>query len=398
MEMGLLQTQFVGIEFNNPFILAAGPLTSDASHILAGAHAGWAGAVTKTITAHPVYERNLTPSFSSVNLNRCIIGLGNNEIKTRLSLQQWCKEEIPYVKAHAPHNFVLIGSISEGPEPDHWCETATQLEAAGVDLIEMNVSCPYGKQEKLRGKYINDDPQLLESIVTACTSSVDIPVLVKLNAHCLDLVGAVKACEQGEADAISATNTLIALPFIDVYRQAPGLIGSSNYSTQMGYSGAGIRPFGLHCVSEIARHSSLPISGIGGIESWENSLEYFLVGASTVQVCTAALLYGLEIVEELITRVSQYLHERGHSNVAEIRGKALPYLCSLEEALSLSPNTQAKVDKSLCTVCEKCISPCRYGATDAISLQKGRIIIDQETCTGCGLCIVVCPFDAIRLE
>jgi dihydropyrimidine dehydrogenase (NAD+) subunit PreA len=398
MELPSLSTEFVGITFSNPFIVASCPLTSDSSHILAAAKAGWGGAVTKTITAHPQYSRNLTPSLSIIRGKREVIGLGNNEVRTHLSLSEWCQTEIPNIKADAPPEFVLIGSIMEGTNPDDWGHTASRLEAAGVDIIEMNVSCAHGMPEKYMGAFINDDPGLLETVIAGCKAGANIPVVVKLNALSRDLIGAVNACVRGGADGVTATNTLLTLPSVDIHRRAPNqLAATQSYSTFMGYSGSGIRPFGLYAVAQINQHSSLPTSGIGGIESWENCVEYILLGAATVQVCTAAMLHGLDMVQGFKAGLAQYLTEHENMGTAEIRGTALSYLLTPEAALEASSLTKASVTDSKCTLCNKCINPCIEGATSAISLKGGKIFIDQDTCIGCGLCIAACPFDAISI-
>jgi dihydropyrimidine dehydrogenase (NAD+) subunit PreA len=393
-----LSTKFVGVDLSNPFIVASCPLTSDSSHILAAAKVGWGGAVTKTITAHPQYIRNLTPSFSIIRGKREIIGLGNNEVRTHLSLEEWCEREIPRIKAGAPSEFVLIGSIMEGTDPEQWGDTAFHLETAGVDIIEMNVSCAHGMPEKYMGAFINDDPDLLEKVVAGCKSKIDIPLIVKLNALSRDLTAAISACIRGGADGVAATNTLLALPSVDIYRQAPNqLVSTISPSTVMGYSGAGIRPFGLYAVALIAQHDSLPISGIGGIESWENSVEYFLLGATTVQICTAALIHGLEIVKSFKEGLIQYLIDCGNTGLVEIQGKALSNLLTPDEALIATSITKATVIDKYCTVCNKCINPCIEGATAAISLSEGKIVIDQDKCIGCGLCLATCPFEAISM-
>jgi dihydropyrimidine dehydrogenase (NAD+) subunit PreA len=395
MELPSLATEFVGISFSNPFIVASCPLTSSSSHILAVAEAGWGGAVTKTITAHPQYSRNLTPSLSIVKGKRGVVGLGNNEVRTHLSIEEWCQSEIPRVKAEAPSDFVLIGSIMEGVYPDHWRYTAFQLQEAGVDIIEMNVSCAHGMPEKYMGSFINDDPMLLEQVVAGCKAGINIPIVVKLNALSNDLLGAVSACIRGGADGIATTNTLLALPSVDIYSR--GAIKTLGYSTFMGYSGAGIRPFGLYSVAQVARHNSIPVSGIGGIESWENCVEYFLIGATTVQLGTAAMLNGLRIIDDLKEGVTKYLANSKIIKLDQIRGESLAYQLGIEDALNASKVRRADVIDELCTSCNKCVSPCVEGATAAISHIGEKIVINKEECIGCGLCIAICPFDAITI-
>lgn len=346
-----------------------------------------------------MYDRNLTPTLSHIKSQGNIIGLGNNEMRTYFSVDTWCEEIIPEVKRNVSERFVLIASIMEGVESQYWQETAIRLEDSGVDMIEMNVSCPHGAPQKYRGLYINDEPSLLSRVIESCKDKIKIPVIVKINAHCLSLIDAIHACEQGGADGISATNTLLALPSIDIYRQAPGIPNNSTkYSTLMGYSGAGIRPFGLSCIAQIAQNTSLPVSGIGGIESWENCIEYFLIGASTIQVCTSAMISGVKIVDEFMEGVSNYLKEYGKSSIRQIERLALSYLVSPEQSFSVTPTSKAQIDYDRCIRCGDCITSCQEGARSAIILKNERITIEKNICNGCGLCNIVCPVNAIMLE
>jgi dihydropyrimidine dehydrogenase (NAD+) subunit PreA len=287
----------------------------------------------------------------------------------------------------------------EGPSANEWRATAASLQEAGVDMIEMNVSCAHGMPERYRGSFINDDAELLEEVVRACKTGTDLPVIVKLNALSRDLGAAVRACVRAEADGIASTNTLLAIPSVDVHRAVPNVPASiSGDSTVMGYSGSGIRPFGLKSVAEIAGTCSLPLSGVGGIDTWENCVEYLMLGASTIQICTAAMLHGLGIINDLRAGLENFLFERGNMRLSALRGQALPFLASPERVLASSEVAKADVRHALCTLCSKCIEPCVHAATAAIRLEHGRLSIDEEKCIGCGLCIAICPFDALELR
>jgi dihydropyrimidine dehydrogenase (NAD+) subunit PreA len=385
-----------GLTFKNPFIVASCPATRDADHILEAAKYGWGGAVTKTVTAHPPFTRNPTPSMASLKTKSgSVFAMSSNEIYTDVRLDQWCRIEIPKIKQEAPQDFILIGSVMEGPHPTHWAGTCLQLERAGVDMIEMNVSCPHGMSEKFMGKYIQDDPRLLKSVVQACKDAVTIPVTVKLNAHCINVEEIVRACTDGKADGFTATNTLASLISIDLETLRP-VPASDGYSTFGGYCGPGLRPIALRFVAEIAQSTRLPISGVGGIENWKNVVEFCLVGASTIQIATGVMLQGYGMIEALTQNIYSYLERKGYTSFGQLRGQSLSYLVSSTEIERLLPGAIAVVNEQ-CTLCGKCVEPCKAGATNAITMTSDHLYINEETCIGCGLCVIVCPVDALHV-
>ena len=119
-------------------------------------------------------------------------------------------------------------------------------------------------------------------------------------------------------------------------------------------------------VSEIARDpetQGLPISGIGGVTTWRDAAEFLALGASNVQVCTAAMTYGFKIVQEMISGLSQYMDEKGISSVSEITGQAVPKVRNWNE-LNLNYVTKAVIDQDKCIKCGKCVTVCRFDAVD----------------------------------
>ena len=207
----LLETDLVGRIIDNPFLVAPCPATRSAEQIVRAAKAGWAGAVTKTVTSTPPYDRNPAPFLTSMRAGKNIVGLFNNESYTEPPLATWCEYIIPSILRAAPSNFLLVGSLMEGRYGKVWAKSAGKLASAGVHLIEMNVSCPHGAPSKHMGKYVGDDPELLYNIVKECASSVQIPIFVK-SADSADLINAALACESAGAAGLTTTNTLSALP------------------------------------------------------------------------------------------------------------------------------------------------------------------------------------------
>ncbi len=170
-------------------------------------------------------------------------------------------------------------------------------------------------------------------------------------------------------------------------------------STNGGYCGPAVKPIALNMLKNCAQHPgvNIPISGIGGIETWRDAVEYLLLGAGSVQVCTAVMHYGFGIVREMIYGLEQYMDEKKFKTIDDMVGKALPNVLTWEN-LNLKYKVVANINEDKCIGCQLCYTACEDGAHQAIALPDlkngGRVpsIID-ENCVGCNLCSLVCPVE-----
>lgn len=189
---------------------------------------------------------------------------------------------------------------------------ASRLAKAGADAVEVNCSCPNVEEVGLLG----EDPRAVEEVTRIVKSSVKVPVLTKLTPSVTDIVEIARAAERGGADAITATNTLKGIA-IDVETQRPIL---SNITG--GLSGPALKPVALRCVWDIFENVSIPVVGCGGISGWTDAIEFFLCGASAVQVGTAIISLDLNIFNMINEGIANYLSKKGFRSVGEIVGKA----------------------------------------------------------------------------
>jgi dihydropyrimidine dehydrogenase (NAD+) subunit PreA len=157
-------------------------------------------------------------------------------------------------------------------------------------------------------------------------------------------------------------------------------------------------------VKELAQHNQIkhiPISGIGGIETWRDVVEFILLGATSVQVCTAVMHYGFGIVKEMKTGLEKFMEERGYETIYDFAGKALPNVTEWKN-LNLMYHVKANINADKCVGCELCYIACEDGAHQAISLPTDGTRIPniiEENCVGCNLCTLVCPVeDCIIME
>ncbi|MHA2600851.1 MAG: NAD-dependent dihydropyrimidine dehydrogenase subunit PreA [Candidatus Thorarchaeota archaeon SMTZ1-83] len=397
--MSRLGIEFAGIQFKNPFLLSSAPPAMDARHILRAARLGWGGAVTKTVTEEPTVDPRTR--LGALRRSGELIGMNNIELLSREPLTTWTEKWIPKIKAEAPNDFMLITSIMSSPQPEGWTSLAETISRTGVDAIELNVSCPHGSPEKHMGAFIGQDPTLVEEVTRAARKGTDLPILVKLTPNVTDIVPIAQAAVKGGADALSAINTVESLIGIDIETATPlpiayGADQTEQLGTYGGFCGPAVRPIGLRVVSQIAKAlPAMPISGIGGIENWTSAVEYLMVGARTLQVCTAVMWHGFSIIKTMADGLSNFMERKGYETLEAMVGEALPKI-STWTALSKLPPVVARVVEDRCTGCKDCVVACADGGYVAIQMREKVAVINEEKCDGCGLCAVVCGAEAIE--
>jgi len=394
-----LSVEFAGLTFKNPFILSSAPPTMDARHIIRAAKLGWGGAVMKTVTEEPTVDPRTR--LGVLRKNGKAIGMNNIELLSRKPLSTWTEDWIPKIKQEAPEDFIFIASIMSGIEPEGWTALAETMSQTGADAIEINVSCPHGSPEKHMGAFIGQDPILVEQVTRAARKGTDLPLLVKLTPNVTDIVPIANAAVKGGADAISAINTVESLIGIDIETATPlpiayGIDKTEQMSTYGGFCGPAVKPIGLRFVSQIAKaHPNIPISGIGGIENWSSAIEYLMVGARTLQVCTAVMWHGFSIIKDMTSGLTEFMERKGYESLDSMIGKALPKITSWT-ALTKLPPVVARIIAEKCTGCKECVIACADGGFVAIQMRDKTAVVKNDKCDGCGLCAIVCDYDAVE--
>jgi len=247
------------------------------------------------------------------------------------------------------------------------------------------------------GSAVGQEPEVLKLIVSWVKEVATKPVIVKLTPNISDITDPAIAAKQGGGDAISLINTIQSIVGVDIdnFVAYPVVDGKS---TNGGYCGPAVKPIALNMLKNCAQHPdvNLPISGIGGIENWKDAVEFILLGASTVQVCTAVMHYGFGIIREMIPGLENYMTEKGFNTIDEMKGKALRNITNWEN-LNLDYKIIAEINKDKCIGCELCYIACEDGAHQAIGLSDNgtRVpYIIEENCVGCNLCSLVCPVES----
>ncbi|MGV3636550.1 MAG: NAD-dependent dihydropyrimidine dehydrogenase subunit PreA, partial [Flavobacteriales bacterium] len=380
------------------FWLASAPPTNSGYQIMKAFDAGWGGAVWKTLGVPVV---NVSSRYGSVNYrDKRMVGFNNIELITDRPLMDNLRE-ISEVKKRFPDHAVIASLMVETRE--EWHNIIRDVENAGADGIELNFGCPHGMCERGMGSAVGQEPKVLQTIVEWVKEVAKVPVITKLTPNISDITRPARAARAGGSDAISLINTIQSIVGVDIDRFVPYPIVDGK-STNGGYCGPAVKPIALNMVKNCAQHPevNLPISGIGGVENWRDAVEFILLGATTVQVCTAVMHFGFGIIREILPGIERYMDEKGFKTIEDFRGKALPNVKHWED-LNLKYKVVANINASKCIGCQLCYTACEDGAHQAIALSNdpaNRIpsIID-ENCVGCNLCSLVCPVeDCITME
>lgn len=388
--MADLSVNFAGIKSPNPFWLASAPPTNSGYQVMKAFDAGWGGAVWKTLGV-PVI--NVSSRYGAVNYRDTrMAGFNNIELITDRPLADNLRE-IEEVKKYFPNHAVIASLMVESRA--EWHQIIKDVENAGSDGIELNFGCPHGMCERGMGSAVGQEPEVLKTIVEWVMEVAKIPVIVKLTPNITDITVPALAAVAGGADSISLINTIKSIVGLDLDSLAPYPIVDGRGSNG-GYCGPAVKPIALNMLKDCAQHPgvNIPISGIGGIENWRDAAEHILLGASTVQVCTAVMHYGFGIIREMLPGLERYMDEKGFANIDEMCGKALPNVGEWK-TLNLKHKVIANIHADKCIGCQLCYTACEDGAHQAIALPtEGRVPeIIEENCVGCNLCSLVCPVE-----
>ena len=294
----MLEVKLSELKFNSPLILASGILGVSFSNMKKLMDTGLGAITTKSIGPKPrkgYKNPSIIELFPGTFLNS--VGLGNPGIDNFIS-------EINEIKAH---NIPLIVSVF-GDSNKSYLDVALKAQQAGADAIEINISCPHAEVSSIG---INKD--LTFKLVKLLKDNLSVPLFVKLNPNVTDICEIALAAQKGGADGVVAINTLAAMK-IDINTMRPILSHGSG-----GLSGKAIRPIAVKKVYDLYKLLKIPIIGCGGISKWEDAIEFFLAGASSLQIGTG-LYQGVEIIKNINEGIKSFLKVNNFSSISEIIG------------------------------------------------------------------------------
>lgn len=385
-----LSIEFCGVKCVNPFFLSSSPVSNSAEMCGRAFEAGWGGVAYKTIVTDRLPIIHPSPRMHGYNYgSKQLMGLQNIEqtsdrgLKANLLDIAWLKKNYP--------DRVILASIM-GFSNDEWYDLAKACTDAGADMLELNFSCPHMTVEG-SGHKVGKAMELVKKFTETCRKATHLPLIAKLTPNITDMNIPAMYAKEGGADGIAAINTVSGLTEVgrDDLVPRPAVFGKGAAS---GYSGPAVKPIGLRFISEMAQNKelNLPLSGIGGIETWVDALEYLLVGASTIQVTTGIIRYGYRIVEDMIEGLSDYMREKEIERVDQLVGRALPNLVTTDQ-FDLKRQGIAQYDLDRCVGCGQCYIVCHDAGGQALEWKKGdrRPQLLEDKCLSCMVCSFVCP-------
>ena len=383
-----LEITFCGIPCENPFFLASSAICTNYDMVARAFEMGWAGVFYKTICKQDIHE--VSPRFDAVKDNLSFYGFRNmeqlseNPYQVDFDILRRLKKDYP--------TKIVIASIM-GQSEEEWSELAKMAEDAGCDAVELNFSCPQMKQTGM-GSDVGQNPELVTFYTAYVKRNVTIPVIPKMTPNITNINSPAMGAYFGGADAISAINTIKSITM------SPQSAVSYKW-TVSGYSGRAVKPISLRFIYEMASNpllSQIQFSGIGGIETWRDALDFIQLGCRNVQICTAVMQYGYRIIDDLILGLQTYMQERGIKHLDELVGERLPDFVTPTD-LDRETMVLPRIDHTRCIGCGRCYISCMDGGHQAITfdIATRQSHINGSRCVGCHLCRLVCPVDAIGL-
>ncbi len=418
-----LSVSFCGVKAPNPFWLASAPPTNSEYQVRRAFDAGWGGAVWKTLGREPIV--NVSSRYGAIDYDRTkVMGLNNIELITDRPLDVNLQEIARVKKAHPGH--ALFVSLMEESKRESWLDLVKQTQDSGADGLELNFGCPHGMSERGMGAAVGQVPEYAAMITGWVKEVATVPVIVKLTPNVADVRAVGRAAVEAGADALSLINTINSIMGVDLDTLAPrpSVRGLGSHG---GYCGPAVKPIALNMVSSLAGDPAIhvPISGIGGIQTWRDAAEFLLLGAGSVQVCTAVMHYGFRIVEHLTSGLDGWMREKGYSTIGEFVGRSVPRIKSWGD-LDLNYKVVAQIDQAKCVHCGICYIACEDGCHQSIRWDRvptadfvkdngyeadvvrsggvevmpgsgGGVVnvftIKQDMCVGCNMCSLVCPVE-----
>ena len=386
-----LTIDFCGIRCENPFFLASSAVCTNYEMVARAFDAGWAGVFYKTICLQEIKE--VSPRFDAMHNNaihgdfygfRNMEQLSENPVDMDFDILHRLKENYP--------SKIIVASIM-GQTEEEWIELAKMAEKAGVDAIELNFSCPQMRLTGM-GSDVGQNPELVTFYTAYVKRAVNIPVIPKMTPNITHITEPAMGAFFAGANAISAINTIKSVTLNEEVKVSDKFAIS-------GYSGRAVKPIALRYIAQMAKSpiiKNVEFSGIGGIETWHDALEFIQLGCSNVQICTAVMEYGYRIIDDLVLGLQNYMAKRGVEHLSDLVGELLDNFVTPGE-LDRDTVVFPKIDRERCIGCGRCQISCEDGGHQAImfdlTTRQPRIV--GTKCVGCHLCRLVCPTGAIGL-
>ena len=296
-----LKVDIGGLELQNPVMTASGTFgyAREFDHLMDLNRLG--GIIVKGLSLEPTKgnppQRIVETPCGMLNA----IGLEN------VGIEAFIAEKLPFLQGLTPP---VIANIY-GTLEEEYFQLAARIDGVeAIDAIEVNISCP---NVKAGGMVFGVDPNAAFRVVRGIRDQTSKPLIVKLSPNVTDITEIALAAQEAGADCLSLINTITAM-VVDIETRRPRLANITG-----GLSGPAIKPVAVRMVWQVAQVVKVPVIGIGGIMKAEDALEYFIAGASAVQVGTANFI-NPHVTTDVIDGIEMFLAERGIASISDIIG------------------------------------------------------------------------------
>jgi len=385
--MADLSVNVGGLKLKNPVIIASGPLTAKLDRLKrAEEHGAAAVSLKHTLQKQQFIAR---PRWY-VEKNLGIVVSGDPRLRA-----EEAQELIQKAKAQTELK-VLVNMSALPTYVESWGQLAKTFEEAGADAIELNLNCPNLHTASTKGPALGanlgSDPESCAAVTKMVKSSVKIPVIAKLNTEGGKILQVASACQEAGIDVLNIHAGFRAAPGLDIYNEGQFLYPGSPAGNFGGSSGPWSRLISNRFIADVARACATPIMGGGGISKWEHIVESIMYGATAVQICTAIMYEGFELIDTFIEGLTGFMDMKGYSGIEDYRGIALKNVLGPNQMKYTDVAAHINVEK--CTGCRRCT---KLPTCEAIRYHEKKCYVDPGACMGCGLCVGICPAKAIKI-
>lgn len=391
--MADLSVEFAGVKFKNPILLSSAEPTFNFEAMKKGIDQNIGGVIAKSYTdVDSLRAMQNKPEMALLDESHRLVMGKIPRMYTHISrtcfvkedLEEWLRIMERTVAYSRDRDAVVIGSVAGGLL-DSWVNISKRLEETGIDMLELNFGCPHYGPDGTTGGPVGQNDDVAVSLIRTIRKKVSIPIIVKEPPQLSNIVDSVRKVRAAGADAVTLTNRFSGL-VLDIEEGKPYIHSVG------GCGGPWVKPFTLRTIHQVATAMDIPITGSNGATNWRDALEFMMVGATTVQFCTAVMVYGYGLLSETLKGMNEFLDRKGYRSVREIIRAANRHVLPYSE-VCLLPQERYRVEEEKCIQCGVCVEACFYGA---IALEGNQPKI-TEKCVGCSFCRSFCPEEAIVL-
>jgi len=386
-----LRVKIKNVTLKNPIIIASGTPTFGPSMVKKCIHSEASAFVTKTICYTEWLRQQPRPrwhiEYPQAIDNGSYFSLYSTERFNPVPPEEYARKKMKeYSKEAHDFDVRVIASIA-GTDQETWSKLTDLVTENGADLIELNLQCPHVEKGQPTGMVAGRDPELCYSILKLIRPRTTLPLIGKVVGEGVDPIKVARRMIDGGADAVVITGRYQGL-YLDVETEKP-----IHWGGMGGYGGFWQAPITRKWLVRAAEANlGRPLMGGAGIGSFEDVISYLLCGATSVQICTAVIVYGHKIIKRWLRQISGWMEAKGYNSIIDFSGRAIANIIAPSQ-LPVNVSYVSRLDPEICQKCLRCMDACPY---DAISVREQKLVIDPGKCDGCRLCVALCPAGAVE--